>query len=114
MEKSNNESIIEEYPDYSDDYNDDEETSQQRLTAVEQEFLHDISFDYYGHRMVTCGADQKIKIWQKMELSKYDEEGTPKASGSPRVNNRLKKEFDNLASPIVHRNIKSSGVTQGM
>lgn len=42
-----------------------------KLTAVEQEIIH-MWYDYYGHRMVTWGSDQKVKIWRKMNVS--DEE----------------------------------------
>ena len=44
---------------------EEEEDPQNPLTAVEQEVNY-LSYDYFGTRMVTCGADQKIKIWEKM------------------------------------------------
>ena len=46
---------------------DHQSTDKLKLTAIEQEFVHSMSFDYYGNRMVTCGADQKLKIWSKLE-----------------------------------------------
>jgi len=30
-----------------------------------EDFIHDISYDFYGKRMATCSSDQKIKIWDQ-------------------------------------------------
>jgi len=29
------------------------------------DYVHDISYDFYGKRLATCSSDQKIKIWDK-------------------------------------------------
>lgn len=32
------------------------------------DYVHDISFDFYGKRIATCSSDQKIKIWEKKNV----------------------------------------------
>lgn len=68
------ESMVAIYKDESMEDEIEEEELPQQLTAVEQEFIHHIAYDYYGYRMVSCGADQKLKIWQKMDLQKYEDD----------------------------------------
>ena len=34
-----------------------------QLTPPGDNFIHDISFDYYGRRFATCSTDARIKIW---------------------------------------------------
>jgi WD40 repeat protein len=34
-----------------------------RLSSGHSSYLHDLAYDYYGHRLATCSSDQKIKIW---------------------------------------------------
>ena len=29
------------------------------------DYVHDISFDFYGKRIATCSSDQKIRIFEK-------------------------------------------------
>lgn len=97
------------------DSEDSDSQPQQRLTAVDLH-SHDIiwlSYDYYGHRLVTCGVDQKIKIWKKMDLKKPDD-SSPKMAWSPNATNRFNNEFDYLASPILKKNISNTSIQQGM
>jgi nucleoporin SEH1 len=30
-----------------------------------EDYLQDISFDYYGNRMAVCSSDRKIRIYEK-------------------------------------------------
>lgn len=55
----------------SDSDNESEQEEVPKLTAVEQEIIH-MWYDYYGHRMVTWGSDQKVKIWRKMSVSEEE------------------------------------------
>lgn len=32
--------------------------------AQHSDFVHHLAFDYHGHRLATCSADQRIKIWE--------------------------------------------------
>lgn len=52
--------------DDSDMDSEGEEEGQNPLTAVDQEVNY-LTYDYFGTRMVTCGADQRIKIWEKLD-----------------------------------------------
>jgi nucleoporin SEH1 len=27
------------------------------------DLIHDIAYDYYGERLVTCSSDQRVKLW---------------------------------------------------
>jgi WD40 repeat protein len=39
-----------------------------KLTSFQDEnFVHDISFDFYGKRFATCSTDGRIKIWDLNE-----------------------------------------------
>lgn len=29
------------------------------------DYVHDISFDFYGKRIATCSSDLKIRIWER-------------------------------------------------
>jgi WD40 repeat protein len=33
------------------------------------DLVHDVAYDYYGKRLVTCSSDQKIKVWDWVEES---------------------------------------------
>ncbi|EQC36043.1 hypothetical protein SDRG_06780 [Saprolegnia diclina VS20] len=37
----------------------------QRFSSQHGDFIHDMSFDFYGKRLATCSSDRKIKIWEK-------------------------------------------------
>ena len=37
------------------------------------DFVHDVSFDYYGKRIATCSSDQKIRIWDKITTQEGSE-----------------------------------------
>ena len=32
-----------------------------------EDYLQDISFDYYGSKMAICSSDRKIKVYEKNE-----------------------------------------------
>lgn len=34
----------------------------QEISAEHKDLIHDVSFDYYGDRMVTCSSDQYVKV----------------------------------------------------
>jgi hypothetical protein len=38
-----------------------------------EDYLQDISFDYYGSRMAVCGNDRKIKIFEKNEREDWEQ-----------------------------------------
>ncbi|ETV80902.1 hypothetical protein H257_06353 [Aphanomyces astaci] len=35
-----------------------------RFASQHGDFIHDMSFDFYGKRLATCSSDRKIKIWE--------------------------------------------------
>jgi nucleoporin SEH1 len=35
------------------------------------DFVHDVSFDYYGMRMATCSSDQKVRVWDKASSGEW-------------------------------------------
>ncbi|EGW14431.1 Nucleoporin SEH1 [Cricetulus griseus] len=37
------------------------------IEANHKDLIHDVSFDFHGHRMATCSSDQIIKVWDKSE-----------------------------------------------
>ncbi|XP_027289533.1 nucleoporin SEH1-like [Cricetulus griseus] len=37
------------------------------IEADHKDLIHDVSFDFHGHRMATCSSDQSIKVWDKSE-----------------------------------------------
>ncbi|ETL25568.1 hypothetical protein L917_20462 [Phytophthora nicotianae] len=36
-----------------------------RFPSQHSDFVHDMSFDFYGKRLATCSSDRKIKIWEE-------------------------------------------------
>jgi WD40 repeat protein len=34
-----------------------------RLSPGHTDLVHDIAYDFYGQRLVTCSSDHKIKVW---------------------------------------------------
>ncbi|KAI8643433.1 WD40-repeat-containing domain protein [Parasitella parasitica] len=34
-----------------------------------EDLIHDISYDFYGKRLVTCSSDQRLKVWDFVERS---------------------------------------------
>ena len=38
-----------------------------------EDFLQDISFDYYGTRMAVCGSDRKIRIYDKNGSEQWEQ-----------------------------------------
>ncbi|KAL4477429.1 hypothetical protein ABPG74_002579 [Tetrahymena malaccensis] len=44
----------------------------QAINTFHQDIIHDISFDWYGQRLVTCSSDRNVKIWQKNQSGKWD------------------------------------------
>jgi nucleoporin SEH1 len=41
------------------------------IEAQHEEFIHDLSFDFFGQRVATCSSDQQIKIFSKNEKGKW-------------------------------------------
>lgn len=37
-----------------------------RFPSQHSDFVHDMSFDFYGKRLATCSSDRKIKIWEEL------------------------------------------------
>ena len=38
------------------------------------DFVHDVSYDFYGKRLATCSSDQKIRVWEKTSKDGNQEE----------------------------------------
>ena len=36
---------------------------------LHEDYVLDLAFDFYGRRIATCSADQKIRIWEKKQKS---------------------------------------------
>lgn len=36
-----------------------------RFPSQHGDFIHDMSFDFYGKRLATCSSDRKIKVWEE-------------------------------------------------
>jgi len=34
-----------------------------RFKAKHDDYIHDISYDFYGKRLASCSSDQKVKVW---------------------------------------------------
>lgn len=32
-----------------------------------EDLIHDVAYDFYGKRLVTCSSDQKLKVWDFVE-----------------------------------------------
>ncbi|KAI9895735.1 hypothetical protein PsorP6_018536 [Peronosclerospora sorghi] len=43
-----------------------------RFPSQHSDFIHNMSFDFYGKRLATCSSDQKIKIWQETSVWKIE------------------------------------------
>jgi len=37
--------------------------SLQTFETSHEDLIHDVSYDFYGRRLVTCSSDQKLKVW---------------------------------------------------
>ena len=48
---------------------DDNLCSSQIMVTNHGDMIHDISYNYFGNRMVTCSSDQNMKIWDLDEES---------------------------------------------
>ncbi|XP_041375583.1 nucleoporin SEH1-like [Gigantopelta aegis] len=33
------------------------------ISAEHKDLIHDVSYDFHGHRMATCSSDQSVKVW---------------------------------------------------
>ncbi|CAI2361820.1 unnamed protein product [Moneuplotes crassus] len=96
----------------SEDEIEGEDDSPNPLTAVKQEVNY-LSYDYYGTRMVTCGADQKLKIWEKSD-NKDDPDISNAEDKSPGEHTKYLDEFENLISPRMKTTHQAEGFKQGM
>lgn len=36
------------------------------ISSGHDSFVHDLSFDWYGHRLSTCSSDAKVKVWDRV------------------------------------------------
>jgi len=36
----------------------------QPFDSLHDDLIHDIAYDFYGKRLVTCSSDQKLKVWE--------------------------------------------------
>ncbi|KND04014.1 uncharacterized protein SPPG_01461 [Spizellomyces punctatus DAOM BR117] len=34
-----------------------------QFSAGHEDLIHDVAYDFYGNRLVTCSSDQKLKVW---------------------------------------------------
>lgn len=34
-----------------------------RFDTDHEDLIHDVSYNYYGKRLVTCSSDQRLKVW---------------------------------------------------
>lgn len=64
--------------------------------------------------MVTCGADQKLKVWQKMNINTYEDESNSKLPISPTANPKFNNDFEFIASPIQNKYMATTGFERGM
>lgn len=37
------------------------------FSAGHDDLVHDVAYDFYGQRLVTCSSDQKIKVWEQAD-----------------------------------------------
>lgn len=53
------------------------------INAKHNDLIHDVAYDYYGHRMATCSSDQYVKIWDQDKFGNWNLSSAWKAhSGS--------------------------------
>ncbi|KAI9252956.1 WD40-repeat-containing domain protein [Phascolomyces articulosus] len=38
-----------------------------KFDTAHEDLIHDISYDFYGKRLVTCSSDQRLKVWDFIE-----------------------------------------------
>ncbi|RIA97735.1 WD40-repeat-containing domain protein [Glomus cerebriforme] len=38
--------------------------SVQPFDSLHEDLIHDVAYDFYGKRFVTCSSDQKLKVWE--------------------------------------------------
>jgi nucleoporin SEH1 len=38
--------------------------SVQPFDSLHDDLIHDVAYDFYGKRFVTCSSDQKLKVWE--------------------------------------------------
>ncbi|CAI2181963.1 16145_t:CDS:2 [Funneliformis geosporum] len=38
--------------------------SVQPFDSLHDDLIHDVAYDFYGKRLVTCSSDQKLKVWE--------------------------------------------------
>ncbi|KAI8149293.1 WD40-repeat-containing domain protein [Fennellomyces sp. T-0311] len=38
-----------------------------KFDTAHEDLIHDISYDFYGKRLVTCSSDQRLKVWDFVE-----------------------------------------------
>lgn len=36
------------------------------FASAHDDFIHDLSYDYYGKRLASCSSDQKLKIYDQV------------------------------------------------
>lgn len=84
-----------------------------KLTAVKQEFIHDVAFDYFGNKMVTCGADQKLKIWERAKRVSSDDDSSPIFSPTMKPIKNF-RDFDQVTSPIFKKKQTKTEFSQNM
>ncbi|XP_045461022.1 nucleoporin SEH1 [Harmonia axyridis] len=43
----------------------------QEINAEHKDLIHDVAYDFYGHRMATCSSDQYVKVWDQTPDGKW-------------------------------------------
>lgn len=38
-----------------------------KFDTSHEDIIHDIAYDFYGKRLVTCSSDQRLKVWDFVE-----------------------------------------------
>lgn len=38
------------------------------INTEHKDLIHDVAFDFYGHRMATCSSDQNVKVSKNIHL----------------------------------------------
>ena len=38
--------------------------SVQPFDSLHDDLIHDVAYDFYGKRFVTCSSDQRLKVWE--------------------------------------------------
>uniref|UniRef100_V5GYU5 Nucleoporin n=2 Tax=Anoplophora glabripennis TaxID=217634 RepID=V5GYU5_ANOGL len=43
----------------------------QEINVEHKDLIHDVAYDFYGHRMATCSSDHFVKVWDQSSEGKW-------------------------------------------